>query len=259
MTRLHAVRFAVVVLSALSYGGFVRADEWGTIKGKFVFGAAAPTAGELKTDKDVEVCGKHKLLAEELVVGADKGIANVVVFVRDKDVKVNPEAAKAAAAKVTLDNKDCRFEPHVAVVQVGQELVVKNSDTVGHNSNIATVKNAPSNNLIPAGGEATVKFTSDEAVPAQVTCNIHPWMKGWLVVRPNPYASVSKADGTFEIKDVPVGEVELQFWHEKAGYLGEMTIGGKAEKASKGRKKVAVAAGGTDLGEIVLAPGIFQK
>jgi hypothetical protein len=84
-------------------------------------------------------------------------------------------------------------------------------------------------------------------------------MKAWLVVRPNPYAAVSKADGTFEIKDVPVGEVELQFWHEKAGYIGEMTVGGKAEKASKGRKKVAVAAGGTDLGEIVLAPGVFQK
>jgi plastocyanin len=258
MTRPHLLRFAAAVLSTLSLGGIGFAEEWASIKGKFVFGGDAPAAGELKADKDVEVCGKHKLLAEELVVGADKGIANVVVFVRDKDVKVKPEAAKAVG-KVTLDNKDCRFEPHVAIVQVGQDFVVKNSDTVGHNSNIATVKNAPSNNLIPAGGEAAVKFTSDEAVPAQVTCNIHPWMKGWLVVRPNPYAAVSKADGTFEIKDVPVGEVELQFWHEKAGYLGEMTIGGKAEKASKGRKKVAVASAGTDLGEIVLAPAVFQK
>jgi hypothetical protein len=92
-----------------------------------------------------------------------------------------------------------------------------------------------------------------------VTCNIHPWMKAWLLVRPNPYAAVSKADGTFEIPGVPVGEVELQFWHEKAGYIGEMTLGGKPEKAAKGRKKVAVAAAGTDLGEIVLAPGVFSK
>jgi plastocyanin len=240
--------------------GLAHADEWASIKGKFVYGGAAPTAAELKADKDVEVCGKHKLVAEELVVGADKGIANVVVFVRDKGVKVNPDAAKAAAAeKVVLDNHDCRFEPHVTFVQVGQDLVVKNSDTVGHNSNVATVKNPPSNNLIPAGGEASLKFGSDEAVPAQVTCNIHPWMKSWLLVRPNPYAAVSKADGSFEIKDVPVGELELQFWHEKAGYLGEMTIGGKAEKVAKGRKKVAVAAAGADLGEIVLDPAIFQK
>ena len=251
--------FAFLAALTVAFGGSaVRADEWGTIKGRFLLGGDPAAAAELKVDKDVEVCGKHKLVAEELVVGADKGIANVVVFVRDKGVKVNPDLK--ATEPVVLDNKSCRFEPHVAFVQVGQPLVIKNSDTVGHNSNIASAKNPPSNSLVPAGGETKVTFASDEALPAQVTCNIHPWMKGWVLVRPNPYAAVSKADGTFEIKGVPAGgEVELQFWHEKAGYLAEMTIGGKAEKASKGRKKVAVAAAGTDLGDIVLAPGIFQK
>lgn len=250
-SALLAAAWAAVLVGA------ARADEWGSIKGRFVFGGDAPAAAELKADKDVEVCGKHKLLAEELVVGADKGVANVVVFVRDKDVKVNPELK--ATEPAVLDNQSCRFEPHVTFVQVGQPLVIKNSDTIGHNSNVATLKNPPSNNLIAAGGETKLTFASDEAIPAQVTCNVHPWMKGWIVVRPNPYAAVSKADGTFEIKGVPAGEVELQFWHEKAGYVGEMTIGGKAEKVSKGRKKVAVAAAGTDLGDIVLAPGIFQK
>ncbi len=256
-SMILSLGFAAV---AFVVNGPASADEWGALKGKFVFGGAVPAQGELKADKDVEVCGKHKLLAEELVIGDDKGVANVVVFVRDKGVKVNPEVAKAAAdQKVVLDNKNCRFEPHVAFVQVGQEIIIRNSDTVGHNSNVATVKNSPSNNLIPAGSEVTAKFATDEAIPAQVTCNIHPWMKAWLVVRPNPYAAVSKADGTFEIKDLPVGEVELQFWHEKAGYIGEMTIGGKTEKAAKGRKKVSVAAAGTDLGEIVLDSAIFQK
>jgi plastocyanin len=244
---------AVVAASPLA----ARAEDWGSIKGRFLFGGDAPAAAALKADKDVEVCGKHKLESEELVVGADKGVANVVVFVRDKEVKVNP-AVKATAPAV-LDNKGCRFEPHVVFVQTGQELVIKNSDAVGHNSNVATVKNPPSNNLIAAGGDTKLTFALDEAIPAQVTCNVHPWMKGWIVVRPNPYAAVSKADGSFEIKGLPVGEVELQFWHEKAGYLGEMTINGKAEKASKGRKKVAVAAAGTDLGDIVLAPAVFQK
>ena len=249
--------FLMTLAAIVALAGAVQADEWGSIKGRFVYGADAPVAAELKADKDVEVCGKHKLLAEELVVGADKGVANVVVYVRDKGVKINPDLAISKDSKAVLDNKDCRFDPHVVFVQTGQEFIVKNSDSVGHNSNIATVKNPPSNNLIPAGGETTVKFSTDEAIPAQVTCNIHPWMKAWVLVRPNPYAAVSSADGSFEIKGVPAGEVELQFWHEKAGYLGEMKVGGKAEKASKGRMKIKVAAAGTDLGDIELAPGVF--
>jgi plastocyanin len=257
MSMLSRLVLAAVFLLSPSLPAF--GDAWGTLKGRFVIGGDAAAPVPLTVDKDVEVCGKHKLVAEELVVGDDKGVANVVVFVRDKKVKVKPELAAAAKeAKPVLDNLNCRFEPHVLFVQAGQDLVIKNSDSVGHNSNIATVKNAPSNNLIPAGGEVTAKFTSDEAVPAQVTCNIHPWMKGWLVVRDNPYAAVSKADGSFEIADLPAEEVELQFWHEKAGYIGEMTIGGKKETVKKGRMKKEIKAGDNDLGEIVLDAGLFQ-
>jgi plastocyanin len=253
------VRTLSRIVACASLSAVAGAEEWGTIKGKFVFGGDAPSPAALTADKDVEVCGKHKLVNEELVVGADKGVANVVVFVRDKGVKVHPDAAAAKADKVVLDNKNCRFEPHVAFVQAGQTLVLKNSDTVGHNSNIATLKNSPSNSLIPAGGESPLTFKDDEAIPAQVTCNIHPWMKAWLVVRTNPYAAVSKADGSFEIKNVPVGEVELQMWHEKAGYIGEIKVGGASEKTAKGRKKVKVAAAGTDLGEITLGADLFKK
>ena len=247
----------VAVLSLLAAPAV--ADDWGTIKGKFVFQGDAPAAAALKADKDVEVCGKHKLLAEELVVGADKGIQNVVIFVRDKEVKVNPEAAAAAKAQsVELDNKACRFEPHVVFVQTGQDLVIKNSDTVGHNSNITTIKNPASNALIPAGGKSPVKFGVEESIPAGVTCNIHPWMKAWVVIRGNPYAAVTKPDGSFEIKGVPVGEVELQLWHEKAGNLAEVsTTQGKADK--KGRIKVKVEAAGTDLGAIPVAAAAFNK
>jgi plastocyanin len=259
MIRSASLLLPAVVLSAVVALSSAEAADWGTLKGRFVFGGEPPAAAALTVDKDVEVCGKHNLANEEVVVGDNKGVANVVVFVRDKKVKVKPELEAATKeGKPVLDNLNCRFEPHVLFVQVGQELTIKNSDPVGHNSNIATVKNAPSNNLIPASGQVTTTFKADEAVPAQVTCNIHPWMKGWIVVRNNPYATVSAADGSFEIADLPAEEVELQFWHEKAGYLGEMTIGGKKEKVSKGRKKMKIAAGDNDLGEIVLDASLFD-
>ena len=246
-------------LTAMAASSVASGDDWGTVKGRFVFGGTPPEASALKADKDVEVCGKHKLVAEELVVGGDKGIANVVVFVRDKKVKVHPDLAGSGSTPVILDNKDCRFEPHVAFVQVGQPLVIKNSDSIGHNSNVQTLKNAASNNLIAAGGDSKITFTADEAVPAQVTCNIHPWMKAWVVIRDNPYCAVSKPDGSFEIAHMPAGEVELQFWHEKAGYISEAKIAGKSEKISKGRKKIVVKSGDNDLGEWVLDASAFSK
>lgn len=247
--------FALAV-TLLALPASLQAAEWGDISGRFVYGGDAPVATKLTIDKDVDVCGKHNLVNEDLVIGADKGVANVVIFVRDRKIDVHPDLK--ATEPVVLDNLNCRFSPHVVFVQTGQELVIKNSDPVGHNSNVATLKNPASNTLIPASGETKVTFRSDEAVPAAVTCNIHPWMKGWVVVRDNPYAAVTGEDGSFTIKGLPAGEVELQFWHEKAGYLDSIVINGKKTDVKRGRMDVEVSADGTDLGEMVLEPSVFK-
>jgi plastocyanin len=247
------VRLAVVA-SAFAVSA-ARADEWGSIRGKFVFKGDAPAAAQLPANG---ACGVRQVAAEDLVVDANtKGLANVVVFVRTKDIKVNPAAAAAKANPVVLTNRGCQFVPHVVFVQTGQDLVIANADAEGHNSNIASLKNPPSNSLIPAGGKAPVKFAVEEPIPAGVSCNIHPFMKAWVVIRGNPYAAVSNPDGSFELKDLPVGEVELQLWHEKAGNLAEVgTAQGKADK--KGRLKVKVEKAGTDLGEIAVETSAFK-
>jgi plastocyanin len=250
----------VAVSLGMAVAGATSAAEWASLKGRFVYDGAAPEPEPITADKDVAVCGKYKLVNEELLVADDKGLANVVIFVRSKKVNVHPDledGSKAAAA--LLDNKGCRFEPHIGFVQTGQTLTIKNSDPVGHNSNIATMKNAPSNSLIPSNGSTDVTFGRDEAIPATVTCNIHPWMKAYLVIRPNPYGAVSGADGSFEIENLPVGEeLEFQLWHEKGGYLDEFILGGKKTKAKRGRIDLTVKAGGTDLGDIVISSKVFK-
>jgi len=251
--------FAFLCLAALCCQA-ATAAEWASLKGRFVFDGTPPTPAVITADKDVEVCGKHKLVNEEVVVSEDGGLANVVIFVRSKGVTVHPDLADGSKADaVVLDNKNCRFEPHVGFVQTGQALTIKNSDSVGHNSNIATMKNSPSNSLIPSDGSADVTFSRDEAIPAAVTCNIHPWMKAYLVIRPNPYGAVSGSDGSFVIENLPVGEeLEFQLWHEKGGYLDEFTLGGKKADAKRGRIDFTVEAGGTDLGDIVVPAKVFN-
>jgi len=193
-----------------------KATGWGTIKGRFVYDGTPPTPAAIAITKDPEVCGKHPLNNESLLVGSDHGIANVVVYARDRKIEVHPDYAASAKDKVVLDNHECHFVPHVLAVRAGQTLDVKNTDTVSHNTKAAFVINTAVNNTIPVGDQPLeVPITQGEQGPVEVSCTIHPWMKGYLVVQPHPYMAVSGKDGTFELKNVPAGvPVEFQVWHE---------------------------------------------
>lgn len=152
-----------------------------------------------------------------------------------------------------------RFTPHVVIVQTGQDLQLTNADLVGQNVNVDSIRNAAGNTIVPAGGQPVgEQFAADEPFPVRATGYLFPWMGAWVVVRPNPYAAITQPDGAFEIPGVPVGEVELQLWHEKAGrFAGVTTTLGKCD--DKGRLTVEVKAAATDLGAITITPDAFGR
>jgi len=197
-----------------SDGGASTGTGWGTLKGRFVFGGTPAEAKALVVDKDTEVCSKDgaKLLDRSLLVDpATKGLANVVVFVR-KASRVKESAPPEAP--LVFDQKQCEFITPVFAAKVGQEIDVHNSDPVGHNTNIAGTS---FNQLIPAGNGTLFKPAAETAMPTAVTCNIHPWMKAFVVFRKDGYVGVSGADGAFSIPDLPAGEMlEFQVWHERS-------------------------------------------
>ena len=49
--------------------------------------------------------------------------------------------------------------------------------------------------------------------PVRLSCNTHPWMRGWMIVT-DEAAAVSGEDGRFTIDNVPPGSYELRVWHE---------------------------------------------
>lgn len=248
------------ILSALLTGAVIAATvspasaQWANLKGKFVYDGPAPTPAKLTITKDVEVCGIHNLVDEEILVGSNGGLANVVIYVTTKGVKTHPDYEKTAGDKVIFDNKNCRFEPHVLALQLTQTIILKNSDSVGHNSNVQPPLDMGINPLLPPGGAAEHKFAIAQRLMVPVSCNIHGWMKGYVVIRDNPYFAVTGKDGTFEIKNLPAGqELEFQVLHEKAGYLLA-----KPEWL-KGRFKMKVPAGGGDLGTVKVNPSLLMK
>jgi len=187
---------------------------WATLKGRFAFAGDPGQPKPLVADKDTEVCGKSsKLFDRSLRVDSStKGLADVVVFVR-KASRVK-ESTTPEATPAIFDQKNCEFLAPVFVGRVGRPIDIRNSDPVGHNTNI---DGTSFNQLIPAGQGTAYTPDSEMGAPKAVTCNIHPWMKAFMLVRKDGYAAVSAVDGAFTIADLPAGEpLEFQVWHARA-------------------------------------------
>jgi hypothetical protein len=247
--------FAVLLLATSAY-----AAEWGTLTGRIVVDGKPPKEEPIDTaGKDPQACTKEKLVDEGLLVDAKGGLANAVIMLTTKNPMVNPDLMKNATGNVDLDNKNCRFEPHVQVILTTQTLLLKNSDPVSHNSKIDPLKTPGINPILPVGGDPVqFKFGTDEGIPVKVGCNIHTWMGGYLVVRKDPYAAVTDRTGVFALKDLPAGtELEFGLWEENPGYLKNATFkGGKAD--TKGRFKYKLKPGPNELGEIKVSGSIFR-
>lgn len=228
------------------------ADTWGTLTGVFRVDGSVPPAAKLTITKNPEVCGKTALYDESLVVGSDGGIANVLIYVSSKNVPVHPSYDDASAASMLFDNKNCRFEPHILPIRLSQTLDVHNADDVGHNSNMTPRGDASFNPNIAPLQNATYRFKKSQIEPVAVTCNIHPWMKGYVFPRENPYAAVTAADGTFKLENVPAGEWQFTVWHEKKGFLIAKP------EWKRGRFKLAIQEGANDLGTIMVPASLLQ-
>ncbi len=243
-----------MLLSLLAFVSTSRATEWGDLTGKFVFQGNAPAAVKIKITNDADICSTPPTLVDEsVVVGADGGLANVLIYVRTKKPTINPELVKKPDELPVVDNKHCRFEPHIQAVYFKYPVLLKNSDPKPHNINIQPIGGVPINPLMAAGQEIEHKFVRAQRIPVPVQCNIHPWMKGYVLPCGNPYFAVSAADGSFTIKGLPLGEeLEFQAWHEKVGYL-------QAAKWKKGRFKMTLSKPKTDLGTVQLPAAMFKK
>ena len=253
--------FALAV--ALAVPSVSQAQEWGNLKAKFILDGKGPTAEKLKVDKDVEVCGKHKLVDETYKINAETGaIQNVVIYLSPKPgttkPKIHPDYEKAAA-EVVLDNHNCHFEPHIVTIRTTQKLVIKNSDPVSHNTKADFFENTSFNDLIPVKGSIIKSFAKPESAFMPLSCSIHPWMGAKILIRDDPYAAVSNDKGELTIANLPAGKWTFTIWHEGCGFVTSGTRSGKAEKWLKGKIDFEIKKGDNNLGEFKIPVDVLKK
>lgn len=121
-------------------------------------------------------------------------------------------AAALTPVEATMDQVASEFAPRVLVVTKGSRVRFPNSDRIRHQ--VYSFSPAKRFELPLYTGTPPNPVVFDSAGIVTVGCNIHDWMKGYIVVVDTPHYGLSGADGRVSL-DAPPGEYLLTAWHER--------------------------------------------
>jgi hypothetical protein len=216
--------------AAAPAGAAAGATGAASVTGKIVFEGAIPTPEKYKMTADAFCAKAHPgdVAKQDIEIGPDRGIADVFVYVKSGISGTYPPPTTAAV----IDQKGCRYAPHVFGVVAGQNIDILNSDPTLHNIHSLPEKNEAFNLGMPVQGmKYTKKFDKPE-VMVHIKCDVHGWMSAYCGVVPHPFFAVTAADGTYTIKNLPAGTYTIEAWHEKFGtQTQQVTVGATDSKA----------------------------
>jgi plastocyanin len=202
----------------------------GDVKGTVTLTGAAPKNEPIRMNAD-PICvkeAKGPQTQETFMVSGDGKLANVFVYVKDG---LGSYAYDPPSGNITLDQKGCRYTPHVFGVRVGQPIQIVNSDPTLHNIHATPKSNAEFNNGQPIQGMKMNHTFKAKEVMVPFKCDVHGWMNAYVGVLDHPYFAVTKEDGSFELKGLPPGTYTIEAWHERLGATTQsVTLGAKESK-----------------------------
>ena len=209
---------AAVAFSQSEYK-VIAVSDGGTISGMVKWSGAVPRALDFPVTKDAQICdpdSKKTTDLERLIIGPQGGVANTVVYLKNI---TSGKAMDLPEPRRHLDQKRCRYIPHILLVPEGKELSMMSSDATLH--------------TIHMDGAATYNLpfpfpdrVSSRAMPTPGLVNLrcnggHVWMNAEMFVAPHPYYAVTDQSGRFEFTDVPAGTYQIVAWHEGWGLAGK--------------------------------------
>jgi plastocyanin len=190
-------------------------DDAGVITGIVSFKGQPPARVPIDMSMDPAcslAAGQN--LSEQYIV-SDGKLANVFVYVKDYKLNGGAIVGRVSTGE-TLDQKNCRYTPHVIAVYKGDGVTFLNSDPTMHNIHVVLGDQTIDVSQGPGGAPQRRKFDTP-AIMVPIRCNNHPWMEAFLNVSPTPWFAVTREDGTFSIPGLPPGTYTLAAVHEKLG------------------------------------------
>jgi len=137
-----------------------------------------------------------------------KDARDVVVFLEHVEGTFKPPQENPV-----IDQLNMVFIPHVLPIIVGSNVQFPNSDEVRHN--VFSPSKIKPFNLGTYSKGITKEVLFNKTGVVTLLCYVHTTMSAFIIVLDNPYFTKTGPDGTFILKDVPIGTYTLKTWHEK--------------------------------------------
>jgi plastocyanin len=205
------------LITILAFVATLHTASAADITGTITLKGTPPPEKDLPLTPECGALHKGPVKTRFYAVEGDK-LADVVVVLKGANLK----SAGAPTTPLTIDQHGCEYIPYVAAAQVGQKILVKNSDPFMHNvhtipavagnkeANKAQMAKAPDLEFTFANPEQFLKFK----------CDVHPWMFSYVSIFDHPYFAVTGKDGSYKIANVPPGKYTVEAYHRKAAPVG---------------------------------------
>ena len=187
-------------------------SDGGTITGTVKWSGPMPRLATFPITKDPQICDPDSEKTrdlERLIVSSQGGVKNTVVFLKNV---TEGKPFDLPQSRRFLDQRHCRYEPHILLVPQNVALQMKSSDATLHTIHM---DGAASYNLPFPFTDQVISREMTTAGVVNLKCNGgHVWMNAEMIVAPHPYYAITDENGKFELTNVPPGQYEIVAWHE---------------------------------------------
>ena len=198
------------------------------LTGTVEFPGALPGDSIITVPPSTQGCGQ--LTTVRTVERSGTKIGEAVVWLAD----IRAGKPLPVERRFELANDGCLLTPRVQAVFAPGTLNMASQDVAMHTNHIIDVATGELAAIAPFNDNGeVVPFDRLITKPAQleITCQLHPWAKAWILVFDHPYFAVTERNGSFTIPDIPPGTYRVRAWHPKLGLRDQtvtVTAGGSA-------------------------------
>ncbi len=169
-----------------------------------------------------------------LIVKA-RGKGTVVVFLEPADAErfdaapadgaVMTRASSDDAPRVSLDQKDLTFVPHILAIEEGTVVDFVNSNDLLHNVHVYRGSNMDTfiNVAMPIK-DMTLGYMFNASLEVVVLCDVHAEMSAYILVLPNKHFAQPAANEDVRIDDIEPGTYVVKMWIEGKRKIKTKTV-----------------------------------